>query len=148
LGGRGGPPIEADIYVVEVNCKLIKSKYCGRCCYNTEMPLAKIDIETIRSLSIPERRFVVWKGGLPRLRNIGGSCVFLDKDTNMCTIYPYRPIGCRLYPLVYVSGEGVTVDRLCPLREQVLKSITEEKKRLLISFLKRLEEDWGINIRL
>lgn len=28
----------------------------------------------------------------------GPSCVFLDKETRQCTVYDYRPDGCREYP--------------------------------------------------
>lgn len=31
------------------------------------------------------------------------ACVFLDQETNLCTIYETRPLGCRLFDC---QGEG------------------------------------------
>lgn len=30
----------------------------------------------------------------------GGACAFLDRDTNRCRIYEWRPEACRKYPTV------------------------------------------------
>ncbi|RLG78751.1 MAG: hypothetical protein DRO13_06790 [Thermoprotei archaeon] len=73
--------------------------------------------------------FVDYSTGIPRLKNIDGHCIFLDPSTNMCTIYEHRPLGCRLYPLVYdVDRDEVSLDTTCPrastVREKIRRSIS------------------------
>ena len=41
----------------------------------------------------------------------GGACPFLNRFTNLCTIYEERPLACRKYPTVFektckISGPG------------------------------------------
>jgi hypothetical protein len=48
-------------------------------------------------------------------RGPGGACVFLTYSGKMprCSIYPIRPIACRLYPLIPV-GNTFKADPFCP----------------------------------
>jgi Fe-S-cluster containining protein len=48
-------------------------------------------------------------------RTSSGACVFLTYVDKMprCSIYPIRPIACRLYPLI-PTGKKLKVDPLCP----------------------------------
>ncbi len=90
---------------------------CVKCCIETEMPLVKSDIERIRKLGYKLEEFATKNTGTWKLKNKHGKCVFLK--TNGCAIYPYRPLGCRLYPLVYDETERRPVlDNLCPYRHQ------------------------------
>mgnify|MGYP000029319360 CR=1 FL=1 len=125
---------------VKINCKL-NGKYCGKCCYNTEMPLTREDIERIVKLGFPEKYFVNYNGQVPKLKNIEGHCVFLDVRTGKCKIYENRPLGCRLYPLVYDAKEDrVTVDKLCPkfneVSEETIRKYEEYVKDLASRVLK------------
>ncbi len=101
---------------VEVNCAF-NGGYCGKCCLETRMPLTEEDISRIKSLGYPEWYFVQWEN-VPRLRNEKGKCVFLREDGS-CSIYEHRPKGCRLYPLIFDSERGPTVDSRCPRRKGV-----------------------------
>ncbi|MEM2193633.1 MAG: YkgJ family cysteine cluster protein [Candidatus Methanomethylicia archaeon] len=90
---------------------------CGRCCENTEMILLREDIERIASLGFKTEDFVVYNKGFHRLKNINGKCVFLNPKTRLCSIYDWRPKGCKLYPIIYVVRscfEEITVDNNCP----------------------------------
>jgi Fe-S-cluster containining protein len=81
------------------------------------MILLREDIERIASLGFNAEEFVVYSKGFYRLKNIDGMCVFLNPKTRLCSIYDWRPKGCRLYPIVYVVGgyfEEITVDNSCP----------------------------------
>jgi Fe-S-cluster containining protein len=45
----------------------------------------------------------------------GGACPFLNRFTNLCTIYEVRPLACRKYPTVWeptciISGPGVKLN--------------------------------------
>ncbi|HIQ03356.1 MAG TPA: YkgJ family cysteine cluster protein [Desulfurococcales archaeon] len=125
---------ELDLWVLPVDCR-VNGRYCGKCCYNTEMPLTRSDIDRIKRLGFKENYFTVYRNGIPHLKNVNGHCVFLDPETGMCRIYKYRPLGCRLYPLVYsLDSRRVIVDSECPKS----RSIDEKLIRRYIPLLRRL----------
>lgn len=39
------------------------------------------------------------------LRSIEGACVFLDKNTNLCTVHEVKPIQCKVYPLSVITSQ-------------------------------------------
>jgi len=126
-----------------VNCKT-NDKYCGKCCYNTEMPLTKHDIVRIRSLGYQQQYFVVYYDDIPHLKNVNGHCVFLDSITKACKIYDYRPLGCRLYPLVYdITSKSIIIDPECPQREHIDFSLINKFTPLLRILVKEI---YGIMI--
>jgi hypothetical protein len=86
---------------------------CVKCCVETRMPLTRLDVERISEQGYRVKDFVVKNGNIRRLKNVDGGCVFLGEDG--CTIYSFRPEGCRLYPLVYDKnlGRGV-IHGVCP----------------------------------
>ena len=86
---------------------------CVKCCLETRMPLTRFDVERISKQGHRIKDFVVKRKRERQLKNVDGRCVFLGEDG--CTIYPFRPEGCRLYPLVYDenNGKGV-IHGLCP----------------------------------
>ena len=127
---------------VKVNCKLNR-KYCGKCCYNTEMMLTEEDIERIAKLGYSREYFVDTTGSFPRLRNVSGHCVFLDEKTGRCMIYDHRPLGCRLYPLIYdVKERRVVVDNLCPkaseIGEETIRKYSKYVEMLVARVLRKL----------
>jgi Fe-S-cluster containining protein len=85
---------------------------CVKCCVETRMPLSRIDIERISQQGYRFKDFVVKRKRERHLKNRNGRCVFLgDKG---CIIYPFRPEGCRLYPLVYnENNRKVVIHDLC-----------------------------------
>lgn len=111
--------------MIRVNC-VINGVFCGKCCYNTEMPLTEEDVERIESLGYSRRDFAVKVNGIYRLRNVNGKCYFLD-DENRCKIYDFRPIGCRIYPVILDLEGGAIVDDICPRRDEIN---VEEVKRV------------------
>jgi Fe-S-cluster containining protein len=90
------------------------SHSCMQCCLETSMPLSSSDITRIVNLGYELCDFVTTlAGGAYQLRNIAGRCVFLSEVG--CTIYPDRPEGCQLYPLIWDEDFGQAVrDHLCP----------------------------------
>jgi Fe-S-cluster containining protein len=109
---------------------------CGVCCIGTEMELLAEDIGRITARGYKMEDFVAEKDGVYRLKNVDGHCVFYDPKTRMCKIYDIRPVGCRMYPLVY-DGRSVTVDKTCPTWDTVPRS---EIKRLGPYVLRFLED--------
>jgi Fe-S-cluster containining protein len=107
---------------------------CHDCCIRTRMPLSQGDIERIRGLGHRLRGFAVKVDGEWRLRNSSGRCVFLSGDG--CGIYPFRPEGCRLYPLVYDERtRRALIDGACRHGDEF--DVTREDVESLIGLLRR-----------
>lgn len=54
-------------------------------------------------------------------------CPFFDPETSHCTIYPIRPLDCRLYPFALMFSEDgrevvLGVDTLCPFGEKYFET--------------------------
>ncbi|MFZ8855487.1 MAG: YkgJ family cysteine cluster protein [Thermofilaceae archaeon] len=118
---------------------------CGACCRGTEMPLLLEDVERLERLGLKREDFAVEGEGFPRLRNVGGYCVFYDARSGRCRVYSARPIGCRLYPLVFDEERGVLLDPECPLADFFLRDCREleEALRLLRRVLEGLRAEYG-----
>lgn len=109
---------------------------CSLCCQETRMSLTVLDINRIIKLGYKTRDFAEKSEGMWRLKNIDGRCFFLSWDAR-CTIYKYRPYGCRLYPLIYNWNERkVTLDNLCPYRMDF--NFNVEDVRMLMRILRLL----------
>jgi len=86
---------------------------CVKCCLETRMPLSNLDLRRILQLGYRLEHFAVKTKEGWRLKNSSGRCVFLQEEG--CGIYPHRPEGCRLYPLVYdESLMKAVIDSICP----------------------------------
>lgn len=108
------------------------------------MPLTKRDIERIKSIGFHEDYFIDKRSRMPKLKNVNGHCVFLDPETNACAIYPDRPEGCRLYPLVYDPERNeVVVDELCPKSHTVPRGLVRRLRGALLSLIDRLSRDYA-----
>ncbi len=115
---------------------------CCRCCWNTEMMLLEEDIERIKSLGYRFEDFAyIDDQGFIRLKNVNGHCVFLDPETCRCRIYEFRPIGCKLYPIIYVEGIGPTIDSECPAKDTVTIDEFLEKSRILLKVIEKLRRE-------
>ncbi len=121
---------------VKLRCLEIK---CSKCCENTEMQLSKHDIKRIEKLGYKKEEFSVEKDGIRILRNINGKCFFLKNGK--CKIYDSRPLGCKLYPIVYdVEKKAAVVDDFCPIAKEIsLKKI----KRVERVLFKHISEIYG-----
>ena len=87
------------------------------CCYETEMILLRDDVRRIVSLGFKEDFFAVEFRGFRKLRKNNGRCIFHDGE--QCTIYPNRPSGCRLYPVIFDEDlKHPVMDSLCPYRAE------------------------------
>lgn len=76
------------------------------------MPLSRFDIDRIMRQGYKFKDFVVKRRRERFLKNSKDRCVFLGD--NGCTIYSFRPEGCRLYPLVYnENNRKVVIHDLC-----------------------------------
>ncbi|MEM2385689.1 MAG: YkgJ family cysteine cluster protein [Candidatus Bathyarchaeia archaeon] len=112
---------------------------CGKCCENTEMELSEDDIRRLVEAGHKPEDFMVVYGGTPRLRNLNGWCYFYDLRKRQCKVYRLRPLGCRIYPVIYVEGEGFTLDGLCPMRHTVSEREFKAKARALKKLLAKID---------
>ena len=98
---------------------------CGLCCRETEMLLSDKDIERLERKGYDKDLFVHFDSeGYATLRNYHGYCVFYDTENKCCKVRAYRPLGCRIYPVIYDETKGIIVDTICPSRN----SVTEKQK--------------------
>ena len=120
----------------------MRCSHCGKCCENTEMPLSKADIKRLEKAGFRREDFVQYDSrGYARLQNREGYCVFYDKKRRRCRVYKYRPLGCRIYPIIFSEDEGIIVDDLCPMKDTVSKSEMRRKGKMLVRLLEKLDEE-------
>jgi len=114
------------------NCRRLP---CLRCCTDTNMVLTKQDVDMIHALGYPVDFFTSEQDGWIRLKNSDHHCVFHTGDS--CSIYEKRPVGCRLYPIVYNNDEKrVLLDTDCPLRKSYhITPHTTKKLKVLVKQL-------------
>jgi len=119
----------------------IKNK-CIKCCKNTMMILSSDDIKNIQNLGFKKNFFVLQKEGWLLLKNNKGLCVF--HDYKKCTIYNNRPIGCKLYPVIYDQDKNCAIlDKDCPYRNcfkissSIISKLFQTVKKLEYEKLKR-----------
>ncbi|OYT40223.1 MAG: zinc/iron-chelating domain-containing protein [Desulfurococcales archaeon ex4484_58] len=126
--------------MVHVSCRL-NNRYCGLCCYDTQMILLPEDIDDIVKLGYKPEYFIDLSTDIPRLKNINGHCVFLDPTNNKCMIYGSRPLGCRLYPLIYdLDRDEILVDNLCPRAYEVDSIELNEYKWVFQYIIRRIKD--------
>ena len=113
------------------------SHSCMQCCLETSMPLSLSDIARIVKLGYKLTDFVTtMTDGTQQLRNVSGHCVFLSEVG--CTIYPQRPEGCRVYPLIWDADCSRAVrDHLCPYGGEF--EVQKRNIRTLKKLLERLK---------
>jgi len=80
------------------------------------------------------------KDGFWQLRNVEKYCYFFYKKTKLCSIYSFRPEGCRYYPLIYLEDiEICSLDTDCPRRSKFYRVWKERMltAKKLIHYLKK-----------
>ncbi len=85
--------------------------------------------------------FAVLDSGVLHLRNVGGWCYFHSLAERNCRVYKNRPLGCRLYPVVYLVDEGAAVDELCPMGHAVSERELRTKRKILDKLLKKVDRE-------
>ena len=110
---------------------------CGVCCKETEMLLSEKDIERLERTGYAQEFFVHFDSeGYATLRNQSGHCVFYDPDKKLCKVRASRPLGCRIYPVMYDEEHGIVLDSICPSCNSVDE---KEKAKRGAKVLKLLE---------
>jgi len=108
------------------------------------MLLSRADIRQLERAGYDREKFVRFnRQGFAQLRNSRGYCVFYQTEKHRCRVYRYRPLGCRIYPVIYSEEEGVIVDDLCPLAGTVSKKEIMFKAESIRSLLQRIDGETG-----
>jgi len=109
---------------------------CTKCCMNTLMQLSNSDIARIKEQHFSEDFFILKRKGSRHLKNLSGRCVF--HNGKRCTIYDFRPEGCRLYPAVFDENKGKVVLHLdCPHHGKF--HLARETSREVIDLIRKLD---------
>src|SRR4030042_369483 len=115
---------------------------CGACCQETEMLLSAEDIERLERKGYSKEFFVQFdEKGYATLRNLQGHCVFYYAQKRRCKVYMHRPMGCRLYPIIFDEAEGIVADNLCPAHERGSEKKKERKGKKVIKLLEKIDAE-------
>jgi Fe-S-cluster containining protein len=104
------------------------------------MELSSDDVRTLEGAGYHRDQFSVLDNHVIRLMNVDGWCYFYSLDRK-CRVYRNRPLGCRLYPVVYSDDEGAIVDELCPMRRTVSERELRTKGKILVKLLKKIDSE-------
>ena len=119
----------------------VRCSNCGICCEETMMELSSEDIERLEEKGYRLEEFAVVDDGVTRLRNVDGYCFFYRRADKKCRIYEKRPMGCYLYPVVYLANEGAIVDELCPMGQTISEQELRTKRKILDKLLKKIDNE-------
>jgi len=105
------------------------------------MELSSKDIERLEVTGYRREEFAVIDDGVTRLRNVNGWCYFYSLADKKCRVYGKRPLGCYLYPVVYLVNEGAMVDELCPMGQTISEQELRTKGKILDELLKKMDNE-------
>ncbi len=105
------------------------------------MELSSKDIKRLEETGYRREEFAVVDDGVIRLRNVGGWCYFYSLADKKCRVYGKRPLGCYLYPVVYMADEGAVVDELCPMGQTISERELRTKGKILDKLLKKMNNE-------
>lgn len=106
------------------------------------MLLSNADITALEKQGYPARSFVHFsKNGTAQLRNNRGTCVFYSAEEHLCRVYRLRPLGCRIYPVIYDEEEGIVLDDLCLEKGTVSEKERERRGKQLLKLLRKIDRE-------
>ncbi len=114
---------------------------CGICCEETMMELSSEDIRRLEKNGYCLEDFAVTDDLGTRLRNVDRYCYFYNRTNKKCHVYENRPLGCYLYPVMYLENNSVTVDKLCPRGQTISAQELRTKGKILYKLLKTIDNE-------
>ena len=106
------------------------------------MLLAKSDIERLEKKGYSKRFFARFdRDGYAKLRNHQGCCVFYDDEKRLCKVRAYRPLGCRIYPVIYHEAKGIVVDDICNAHDTVIEKQKVKRGKKALELLERIDAE-------
>ena len=115
---------------------------CGICCRETEMLLSTEDIERLERKGYAREFFAKCDSkGYITLRNYQGYCVFYDVEKLRCKVHADRPLGCRIYPVVYDEAKGIVVDDVCHAQSTVTEKQKAKRGKKVLKLLEKIDAE-------
>jgi len=107
------------------------------------MLLTKEDIKRIEQKGFHKKYFlkIDKKEGYAQLKNRNGYCVFYNLEKHQCSIYPDKPSGCSVYPVILDEAVGIIIDDLCPQKATIPADEQKEKGKTVIQLLKVIDAE-------
>jgi len=106
------------------------------------MLLSKEDIKRIEKKGFHKKYFLkIDKEGYAQLKNRNGYCVFYDFEKRQCRIYPDKPSGCGVYPVILDEDIGIIIDEICPEKATITPEEKEEKGKAVINLIKVIDTE-------
>jgi Fe-S-cluster containining protein len=116
--------------------------HCGVCCRETEMLLSTADIERLERKGYNKDFFVQFdRDGYAKLRNQQGCCVFYDVEKRRCKVRADRPLGCRIYPVIYDEAKGIVVDTICHAQGTVTEKQKAKRGKKVLKLLEKIDAE-------
>jgi len=103
------------------------------------MELSSDDIKRLEEAGYRRVEFALIEDGVTRLRNVVGWCYFYSRAGKSCRVYKKKPLGCYLYPVVYLANEGAIVDETCPMGHTVSEQELRTKAKILEKLLRKID---------
>jgi uncharacterized protein len=115
---------------------------CGVCCTETEMLLSQKDISRLGKRGFRPNEFAKYdKQGYAQLKNRDGYCIFYDRKRRQCSVYAYRPSGCRVYPVILDEEKGIILDTICESRNSITIREKYLKGKRVIKLLEIIDNE-------
>jgi Fe-S-cluster containining protein len=115
---------------------------CGVCCTETEMLLSKKDIKCLEKRGFSQNQFVNFdENGYAVLKNHDGYCVFYDLKNHKCSVYEDRPVGCRVYPVIFDEETGIVLDDICKSRNTIALEEKRAKGKKVVRLLEIIDAE-------
>jgi len=105
------------------------------------MELSGKGIKRLEEAGYRREEFAIIDDSVTRLRNVDGWCYFHNLADKKCRIYGKRPLGCYLYPVVYLVNEGAMIDELYPMGQTISEQELRTKAKILDKLLKKMENE-------
>ena len=109
------------------------------------MLLCSEDINKLEKKGYSKDSFLRFdKDGYALLRNRQGCCVFYNKKEQRCSVYAYRPSGCRIYPVILDEDKGIVVDEICHAQTTISDAEKARRGKRVLSLLKKIDAEADI----
>ena len=104
------------------------------------MLLSNKDITHLEKRGFSKTHFVKYDTkGYAQLKNRRGHCVFYKLKNRQCSVYTYRPLGCRIYPVILDEDLGIVLDGICRSRETITEKEKEWRGKRVVKLLLRID---------
>jgi len=106
------------------------------------MLLSKEDIARLMRKGYNKEFFAQFDtAGYSKLRNRQGHCVFYDVEKRRCKVHGDRPLGCRLYPVIYDEASGIVVDSICHAQNTVSEKQKVKRGKKVLKLLEKIDAE-------